>query len=114
MNQRLGLEHNKMNVGKLLRLYREHAKYKSEYVAKELAISAGTYSKMEKGIIELTDSRLFLICKIYDITPPEFYLHFFGRCRCYHLQHSCRLFLFNKTNNGRKKELNKEFISKRE
>ncbi|MCW3111231.1 MAG: hypothetical protein JWQ09_5737 [Segetibacter sp.] len=64
MNQRLGLEHNKMNVGKLLRLYRQHAKYKSEYVANELAISIGTYSKMENGVIELTDSRLFSICKI--------------------------------------------------
>jgi len=76
MNQRLLLEHNKMNIGKLLRLYRQHAKFKSQFVAKELAISIGTYSKMENGIIELTDGRLFLICKLYNITPPEFYLHF--------------------------------------
>ncbi len=76
MNQRLGLEHNKKNVGKLLHLYRQHANYKSEYVAKALGISSANYSKLENGKIELTDTRLFLVCKIYEITPPEFYLHF--------------------------------------
>lgn len=76
MNQRLGLEHNRKNVGKLLRLYRQHAKYKSEYVAEQLRISLGNYSKMENGKVELTDTRLFLVCEIYQITPPEFYLHF--------------------------------------
>lgn len=76
MNQRLGLEHNKKNVCKLLHLYRQHANYKSEYVAKALGISSANYSKLENGKIELTDTRLFLVCKIYEITPPEFYLHF--------------------------------------
>ncbi|MCW3110788.1 MAG: Helix-turn-helix domain [Segetibacter sp.] len=76
MNQRLGLEHNKKNVGKLLRLYRQHANYKSEHIAKELSISIANYSKLENGQIELTDSRLTLVCKVYEITPPEFYLHF--------------------------------------
>lgn len=76
MNQRLGLHHTKENVGKLLRLYRQHAHFKSEYVAKELRISAANYSKLENGRIELTDRRLSLVCKVYEITPPEFYLHF--------------------------------------
>jgi transcriptional regulator with XRE-family HTH domain len=76
MNQRLGLKHNKANVGMLLRLYRQSANYKSEYVAKKLSISEANYSKLENGKIELTDSRLTIVCNIYDITPPEFYLHF--------------------------------------
>lgn len=76
MNQQLGLVHNKKNVGKLIRCYRQHANYKSEFVAKELKISASNYSKLENGQIELTDARLVLVCKIYEITSPEFYLHF--------------------------------------
>ncbi len=76
MNQRLGLEHNKKNVGRLLLSYRQHAKHKSEYVAKKLNISAANYSKLENGNIGLTDTRLTLVCEIYQITPPEFYLHF--------------------------------------
>jgi transcriptional regulator with XRE-family HTH domain len=76
MNQRLGLEHNRKNVGKLLRLYRRSANYKSEYIANELGISLASYSKLENGKIELTDTRLSLLCKIYQITPSEFYLHF--------------------------------------
>lgn len=76
MNQRLGLEHNKKNVGRLLYSYRQHYNYKSEYIAKELHIPAANYSKLENGKIELTDTRLTLVCKIYEITPPEFYLHF--------------------------------------
>lgn len=76
MNHQLCLEHNKKNVGKLLHLYRQSANYKSAYVAKELGISLANYSKLENGKIELTDTRLTLVCKIYHITPPEFYLHF--------------------------------------
>ncbi len=76
MNQRLGLELNKKNVGRLLLSYRQHAKYKSEYVAKKLSISEANYSKLENAKIELTGTRLILVCKIYQITPPEFYLHF--------------------------------------
>ncbi|MCW3112029.1 MAG: Helix-turn-helix domain [Segetibacter sp.] len=76
MNQRIGVEHNKKNVGKLIRIFRQKAHYKSEYVAKKLSISAGNYSKLENGQIDLTDSRLSLLCRVYQITPPEFYLHF--------------------------------------
>lgn len=76
MNQRLGLEHNRENVGKLLRLYRQHADYRSKFVANHLRISVANYSKLENGKIELTDTRLVLLCKMYKITPPEFYLHF--------------------------------------
>ncbi len=72
MNHRLGLVHNKKKVGMLLRLYRQSKKYKSEFVAKKLSISEANYSKLENGKIELTDTRLFLVCKIYEITPPEF------------------------------------------
>jgi transcriptional regulator with XRE-family HTH domain len=76
MNQRLGLEHNKNNVGALLRCYRQNAKHKAGYVAKKLSMSEANYSKLENGKIELTDTRLTLVCKLYEITPPEFYLHF--------------------------------------
>jgi transcriptional regulator with XRE-family HTH domain len=76
MNQRLGLDHNKKNVGVLLRSYRENAKHKANYVAKKLCMSEANYSKLENGKIELTDTRLALVCKLYEITPPEFYLHF--------------------------------------
>ena len=76
MNQRLGLQHNRKNVGQLLHLYRQHANYKSAYVAKALGMSSANYSKLENGIVELTDTRLFLVCRIYEITPPESYLHF--------------------------------------
>ncbi len=76
MNQRLGLEHNKKNVGKLIRTFRHNAHFKSEYVAQKLCISRGNYSKLENGQIDLTDARLSLLCRIYQITPPEFYLHF--------------------------------------
>ena len=65
MNQRLGLEHNRENVGKLLHSYRQHFNYKSEYVAKELNISIANYSKLENGKIELTDTRLTLVCKSF-------------------------------------------------
>lgn len=76
MNQRLGLEHSRENVGKLLRSYRQHATYKSEFVAKHLRISIANYSKLENGKIDLTDARLILVCKMCEITPPGFYLHF--------------------------------------
>lgn len=76
MNRQLGLEHNKKNVGKLIRAYRQNAHFKSEYVARELCISASNYSKLENGQIDLTDARLTMLCKIYEITPPEFYFHF--------------------------------------
>ncbi|MDB5191999.1 MAG: hypothetical protein JWQ96_1562 [Segetibacter sp.] len=65
-----------MNVGRLLLLYRQYAKYKSRFVAMGLKISLANYSKLENGKIELTDTRLISVCKLYHISRPEFYLHF--------------------------------------
>lgn len=76
INQQLRLKYNPANIGKLVRYYREYYNYKSAYVAKKLRVTQGNYSKMENGRIELGTTRIGLICKLYQVSPMEFFTHF--------------------------------------
>lgn len=72
----LQLPYNEKNVAYLVVTFRAAHKFSAKFVAAKIGVSKSTYSKIENGQQELTTKKMVNICKVYEITPAEFFLHF--------------------------------------
>lgn len=56
-----------MGRNDILKILREAKGYSQDYVGKKLGINQNTYSKVENGLIELTESRMQQLAALYCI-----------------------------------------------
>lgn len=56
-----------LNIKKI----RELNDYTREYMSAELKMSTSGYGKIERGEVDLTVSKLLLICKVLDVTVEQ-------------------------------------------
>lgn len=81
----------KMNLGVKIKKLRELKNYTQDYMASQLGISQGAYSRMELGESEVAYSRLEKISEILDIKPEDIIT--FNESMVFNLMH-------NQTSNG--------------
>lgn len=60
-----------MNLGAKIKKLRELKNYTQDYMASQLGISQGAYSRMELGESEVAYSRLEKISEILDVKPED-------------------------------------------
>ncbi|MCC6817659.1 MAG: helix-turn-helix transcriptional regulator [Bacteroidia bacterium] len=58
-------------IGKKIRKLREMNDYSQEFIAHELNMSISGYSRIERDEVKLTLDKLYIICKILDISIDE-------------------------------------------
>ena len=63
----------KKKIGNRIRKIRESKDLKREYVADELGITHGAYSKIERGDSDSNTSRLLQIAEILDVSVTDFF-----------------------------------------
>jgi transcriptional regulator with XRE-family HTH domain len=61
----------KMNLGTKIKKLRELKNYTQDYMADQLGISQGAYSRMELGESEVTYGRLEKISEILEVKPED-------------------------------------------
>ena len=60
-------------VYKKIKELRERANYTQRYVADELGVDSATYSRIERGKIDMTISRLVEIASVLHVAPEELF-----------------------------------------
>ncbi len=58
-------------ISENIKRFRELKNFTREHVAAELEMSLSGYSKLERGEVELTVSKLFKIAEILEISPSQ-------------------------------------------
>jgi len=59
------------SIGTKIRKLRELKGFKQEYMADQLGISVGAYSKLERDETEVSHERLQQIAKVFDLSVPD-------------------------------------------
>ncbi len=62
-----------MQIGKMLKEERTIKGYSQKKIADMLAMSQQQYSLCEKGMAELHYGQILSVCKVYGISPNEFF-----------------------------------------
>jgi transcriptional regulator with XRE-family HTH domain len=64
-----------MEIGNLIKFWRETRNYTETYMASQLGISQSAYSKLEKGKIKIDAERLFRISVILEVSIDQLSPH---------------------------------------
>ncbi len=59
------------SIGTKIRKLRELKGFKQEFMADQLGISVGAYSKLERDETEISHERLQQIAKVFDLSVPD-------------------------------------------
>lgn len=82
-NERVGLNgeridevaiHRQLAMCRRIRWLRENAGYTQCEVAESLGVSQAAYSRLEKGEVEISLSKLFILCELYQM-PLQDLIH---------------------------------------